>query len=120
MSWHGYILIKDIPSGWDNNLLWANMGDIGTQDSLQPAENNHMRVSLDGLSAIIEALFEDDEITNDALIQFVADALGLQYGQVDGILNIPGLGVGGTWEVSRHATLAYLAANSAAWEPVEV
>jgi len=118
-NWHGYLLIRDIPPGWDNNLLWGNMGNLGEHNSQQPAENNHMRVSLNGLSAIIEALFDEAEITRNALIQFVADALGLNPGQVDASLNITLFAEGGTWEQSRQACLSYLAANRAEWEPVE-
>ena len=118
-NWHGYLLIRDIPPGWDNNLLWGNMGNLGEHNSQQPAENNHMRVSLNGRSAIIEALFDEAEITRDALIQFVADALGRNPGQVDASLNITLFAEGGTWEESRQACVDYLIANSAEWESVE-
>ena len=83
-NWHGYLLIRDIPNGWDNNLLWSEMHTLGKQDSGQPAENNHMRVSLNGLSAIIEALFDEGELTNDErLTQLEEFELELQRSQYE-------------------------------------
>jgi hypothetical protein len=117
-NWHGYLLIRDIPPGWDNNLLWHDIKGIGTQAHSQPSHITHMRVSLDGRSAIIESEFEEEEITRDALIQMVADILGLNPGQVDASLNITLMGGDtATWEESRQATLAFIAANRAQWEP---
>ena len=123
MSWHGYILVRDWPTGWNNKHLAfdALHTGIGLQDHPIPAHINLTRVALDESVIIIEAEFQDDELTRDNIIQIVADALGRNFGQVDATLNIQLMGgSGAAWEQSRQATLAHIAANMSAWEPEAV
>jgi hypothetical protein len=90
----------------------------------------------DNQAAIIEARWQDAHITDASIRAYLANAFGVApatvtsaassnaYGRVltltyNAIQRVRFLlfgGVGATWEQSRQAVLAYLAANSAQWE----
>lgn len=116
--WHGYLLVTDFPNGWSNqDLLDAknSLRGIGKQRDPQPAKINHTRERLDGLAIIIEAAFEDNEITRDVIIQTIADALNKPPGPIDGILHYEIFGEGLSWGESSQLAVQYLIANSSDW-----
>jgi len=117
---HIYIHVKNLPPGWTNdqrNTAWDAMRATGKQSGTQPAEVTHTRVSLDNAEIILESLFEDDEITREAVVATMAAALGVQPNAVDAIIEYQVLGgEDATWDESRRATLTFLAANKTDWE----
>ncbi len=119
-NWHGYLLVTDFPNGWSNQeLLDAKnaLRGIGKQSDPQPAKINHTRERLDGLAIIIETEFDENEITRDAIIQLIADALNKPPGPIDGILHYEIFGEGLLWNESGNETRTYLKAHQNEWEP---
>ena len=102
----------------------------------QPAWRVHHRMRLDSQAAIIEARWQDAHITNASIRAYLANAFGvapatvtsvassnaygrvlaLAYNAVQRVRFLLFGGVGASWEQSRLATLAYLAAFIAQWE----
>ena len=101
----------------------------------QPAHFNHWRVRNDKEAVILEALFDEDNITRDAFRNKLADIFSVdpstitdtqqptQYGPLvtfarsgDKLRFLLFGGVDATWEESGDACRAYLAANVAEWE----
>jgi hypothetical protein len=102
----------------------------------QPAWRVHLRVRLDSQAAIVEARWQDVDITDASIRRYLAQAFGvaegtvtsaattnaygrvltLTYSAVQRVRFILFGGVGATWEQSRQAVLAYLAANGVQWE----
>ena len=101
----------------------------------QPAWRNHWRVRLDALAVIFEGDFDDESWTVDSiktrlanLFDVDADSIGAQvqqtaYGPLATFTRGPATvrlvafgGLLATWQESRAAALAYLAANREAWE----
>lgn len=120
MTWHGYFLVTDFPPGWSNQELIdakTSLHGIGKQDDPQPAKINHTRERLDGLAIIIEAEFEDDEITRDAIIQTIAEALNKPPGPIDAILHYELFAEGQPWNESGNAARQFLKDNQSDWEP---
>ena len=143
--WHGYILIERLNIGADNwSALRALFEDMGTHDSIIPANNTHHRTRLDDDAVIYESLFEPDEVSVDTFKQLLAAEFDVP---VENILDTtaivdyaaygttvwtfyydeitPGedrfkverFGRGGTWPESGAECRAYLAANAEQWEP---
>jgi hypothetical protein len=105
----------------------------------QPARREHWRVRLDNEAAIFEALFDEAHLTVAAMRTRLATLFGIASTSItprteqDAYGLLATFAVGGTdrmrliafgynggwpaWETSRQAVLAYLKANSAAWEP---
>lgn len=102
----------------------------------QPAWRVHSRMRLDGNAVIIEARWRDADVTDAKIINYLANAFGVAPGTVTSAATSNAFGrvltftqgavarvrfilfggVGTSWEVSRQATLAYLAANLLQWE----
>ena len=116
--------------------LVAALRALGPQADPQPARLNHSRTRLDGNAAMFEAAFGDNEVTIDAVKQYLANAFGVDpatithvvaqtaYGPlvtlaragVDRLRLIQFGGVSPIWAESGEACRAYLIANAAAWE----
>lgn len=106
-------------------------------DSPSPAKRNHWRVRLDGAAVIFEAEFDDSNFTAAALRQRLATIFGVPVAEVTSVTSTPASGTlltlsyqatprlrclifGGanaSYAESQQAARAYLAANSATWEP---
>jgi len=141
-TWNGYFLVlrQDISlQNWTD--LQTLFEDMGTHDSVLPANNNHSRASLDGDAVIYESQFQTDEVSIPAFKQLLADTFDVDvadieheigaedyagYGTVTWQFNYPiagpnrfkveRFGGGGIWESSRQETLAYLSDNILEWE----
>ncbi len=116
--------------------LIAALRGLGKQADPQPSHINHWRPRLDGLAVIVEAEFDDSELTLSALKQWMANVFGiapanignanttnaydllivLSYQGVDRLRLLLFGGAGAGYAQSHDAVLSYLAANSTAWE----
>ena len=122
MTWHGYILISNLPPGWTNeqrHAAWNGMRRIGRQSSPISAWINHTRESLDGRELLVEAEFEEMEITREAIVAVIANEAGIAEAAVDAIIDYEVFAEGGTWDESQQAAEAYIDADRAAWEDIE-
>jgi hypothetical protein len=100
-------------------MAWGALKGIGRQLSDQPAEMNHTRERLDQRALLIEALFEETEITREAIVATMADAVGLPEAAVDAVISYLIFAEGGTWAESNAAARQYLIDNAEDWEPEE-
>ena len=102
----------------------------------QPAWRVHLRLRLDSQAAIVEARWQDAHVTDASIRRYLAQAFGVAEGTVTSAVTTNAFGrvltlthsavqrvrfllfggVGASWEQSRQAVLAYLAANIAQWE----
>lgn len=117
-NWHGYILVE-VPPGFtatDRRAAYDALSLIGRQSDPSPAKINHRRESLNGSQIIIEAEFDEGEITRDAIVDLVASATGLPRPPIDVTLNYQIFAEGETWMDSGDACRAFLAANKDDWE----
>jgi hypothetical protein len=85
----------------------------------QPAIMYHSRVSISGGQIIMEAEFDEAEITRDAVVDLVAAAVGLPRPPIDATMKYQIFAEGESWDVSRLACVAYLKANISDWETEE-
>jgi hypothetical protein len=74
------------------------------------------RLSLDGHSAIYEAVWDRERVSPGEVITAVAGALGVPPDDLAGGITYQLFADGGSWEESRQAALAYLDAHRSAWE----
>jgi len=117
-NWHGYILVT-VPPGFtatDRRAAYDALSLIGRLSDPSPAKINHRRESLNGSQIIIEAEFDEAEITRDAIVDLVASATGLPRPPIDVTLNYQIFAEGETWMDSGDACRAFLAANKDDWE----
>lgn len=135
--WHGYIAIENLAlTANQRGKLITALRKLGPASDRQPERFNHRRTRLDGQAVIFEAAFNDNNISVAGIKGYLANVFGVaastinhsvnqtQYGPVAtyerGGTNYLRLvqfgGVGSSWETSRLAAVAYLRANSAAWE----
>lgn len=121
MSWHGYILVTNLPPGWtqsEREKAWTALRGMGRQDHPIPAHNNHSRLRLDGKALIVEAEFADSEITRAAVVAMVANALGVQVSAVEVKIEYMVFGELKTdWGSSLVACREFIRNNQAEWEP---
>jgi len=144
-NWHGYMIFENLAlSPANRQILTAELENIGTANSGQrPEHRNHWRTRLDNEAALFEALFDASNLTVAAFEQRLATIFGVDVATIDTTLQnvtydtlvtpvatfarlgtdyIRAAVFGGpssTWEQSRIEALAFLAANSAAWEAAE-
>ncbi len=112
-------MIAGLPPGFsatDRRKAWDATHKIGRTDTEDPHRNNHVRLRPDGLAQIVEAEFEDSEITRAAVVATIAQAVGLPEPPIDATLDYTIFAEGLEWEESRVACAAFLKANEAAWE----
>lgn len=120
------------------NTLVQAIQQLGANTDPNPAFRNHWRVRNDANALIFEACFEDSQLTVAAFTAYLANVFGVPAAQISSsvVTNSVGTigtftyqavqrlrivlfgGVSATYAESQAAVLAYLAANSAAWEPV--
>jgi len=119
MAWHGYIHYSEIGDGLgdDRTLAGLYFRGMGAQNTRNPQYNNHARANNAGDELIVEALYQDNELTRDAVYGGLAAALGISQARAEAIVLAQLLGGGGaTWEQSRQAAMAVIAADVRAWE----
>lgn len=117
-NWHGYILIE-VPPGFtatNRRAAYDVLASIGRQSDPSPAKINHRRESLNGSQIIIEAEFDESEITRDAIVDLVASATGLPRPPIDATMNYQIFAEGEEWMDSGDACRAFLAANRDDWD----
>lgn len=137
---HAYIGIEALTmtAALKQTLVQA-LKALGRQDGPQPCRINHSRTRPDNNALILEAEWNEDEVTAAALARRLETLYGLAAGAVSqavtqtpygpmvtfktGTTNRLRLvvfgGLEADWPTSREACLAYLAANRAAWEPAD-
>jgi hypothetical protein len=108
---------------------------LGANQHPNPSHRCHWRVRLDNLAVIFEAEFDDADWTVDGVKTRLANLLGInanlvtsavsqtQYGPVvtysrsgDRLRLVAFGGLLATWDESHDQVLAYLAANTSAWD----
>ena len=106
-----------------------------SDDHAQPAWRNHWRIRLDNLAVIFEGDFADESWTVESIKNRLANLFNVDADSIDaqvqqtaygplatftrGPATVRLVAFGGllaTWQESRAAALAYLAANREAWE----
>jgi len=134
---HAYIGIEvlNMTAGQRQTLIDALRALMPERDE-QPAWRVHLRVRRDNQAAIVEARWQDAHITDASIRRYLAQAFGvaentvtsaaatnafgrvltLTHSAVQRVRFLLFGGVGATWEQSRQAVLAYLAANRVQWE----
>ena len=134
---HQYIGVEvlSMTAGQRQTLIDALRALLPERDE-QPAWRVHLRLRLDNQAAIVEARWQDGDVTDAKIISYLANAFGVAPGTVTSAVSSNAFGrvltltqsavqrvrfllfggVGATWEQSRQAALAYLAVNSAQWE----
>jgi hypothetical protein len=134
---HQYVGIEvlSMTAGQRQTLIDALRALVPERDE-QPAWRVHLRTRLDSQAAIVEARWQDMNITDASIRLYLAQAFGvaegtvtsaattnafgrvltLTYSAIQRVRFILFGGVGVSWEESRQATLAYLAANGVQWE----
>lgn len=142
-NWHGYFVVeRGTISAGNWSALRALYETMGTSGSAFPMWNNHRRARGDGDAVIYESLFDASEVSIDEFKQLLADEFGVAVGDIDNsqaVVSYGGVydttvweflynsvvrftvrrfGRGGPWNEGRAETIAFLASEQAAWEPV--
>ena len=138
---NAYYAIEALPATTENQreILIDLFRDLGIlPNSPQPRDRVHTRRRLDGNALIFEGKFNEDNLSISNVKQLMAAAFGIsaatidnanqqsQYGLVVTLsrnstdyIRMAMFGYDGgwpTWNDSRTAAQAYIAANAAAWE----
>ena len=133
---HVYVGILDLGlTDAQRGTLIEALKRLGPASSPSPAKLCHWRVRLDGLAAIFEADFRENEVTIEGVKGYLASIFGIDpalishsvaqtaYGPVvtfnragDKLRLVQFGGVSPTWAESGAACRAYLAAKIAEWE----
>jgi len=141
-DWHGYIGIENLGlSVAQREALVSALRALGPALHPLPCMKAHVAVSNDGETVILEALFPTEWLTVVGIKRWLGDTFTVlpdaithvvdEYGWGGQITQVATFGyggtaylrfgvfagIGGTWEESRQAVIAYLIANHAQWEP---
>jgi hypothetical protein len=137
---HCYIGIENLNlNATQRDTLIDVLKALGPASDSQPAHLNHWRTRLDNEAIILEALFNEDNLTVAAFKNRLAAIFGVDpasvgdassstpYGPMvtfsrggtDYLQFLLFGGAGATWQQSGDGCRAYLAANAAEWEPAE-
>lgn len=137
---HCYISIENLAlNATQRTTLIDALKALGPASDSQPARLNHWRTRLDGEAIILEALFDEDNLTIAAFKQRLAAIFGVDPASIGDVSASTAYGPavtfsrggtdylrfllfggdGATWQESGDACRAYLAANSAEWESAE-
>ena len=145
IEWHGYFGIENINlSNAQRSELITSLRALGNApNSKQPAKLLQERLRLDNDAAIYEAQFDDNNLTIAAFKQRLATIFSVDIGTISHANNPQTFdtiespviifthsgtdylrlalfaGVGASWNESRKECVAYLIANSEAWESDE-
>ena len=110
MAWHGYIHYSELAPGWSNGKREAAQGfykGMGLQSGTNPAQISHWATSPDGKEIVTEALYQDAELTEDAIYDGLAAVLSLPRAAVEAVAEYEILGTeSATWEESRVLAVA--------------
>ena len=140
MSWRGYMAIENLNlSTPQRQLLVATIKSLGPRAHFLPDHFNHWRVRLDNEAVIFEAQFDADNVSVASFTYRLAMIFDVEPDTIGHSVNhytfdagpTPVVtfsrggtnylrmacfgGLSSTWAQSHRETLAYLAANSAAW-----
>lgn len=119
--WHGYILLSEAPTGWDNSQR-QNANDalhgVGKQSGAAHLKT-HGRVNLNNTAWLNESSYTEEELTRDYQVQVLAEALDISSVAVDAKVNYQIFADGGTWQESRDVANQYIANNIEEWESAE-
>lgn len=144
MSWHGYIGIENLALNvTQRTTLITALKALGPASNRQPAKLCHWRTRLDGEAIILEALFDEDNLTiakfKDRLASIFGVAAGdighatvqrsfaggttpvvtFSYAGTDRLRFALFGGVGAAWQESGDECRGYLALNVDDWEVQE-
>jgi hypothetical protein len=119
-EWHGYVLVA-LRAGFtltaaQKGQVRATVRGLAIAELRQPYRMFQTRLSLDGHSAIYEAVWDRERVSPGEVITAVAGALGVPPDDLAGGITYQLFADGGSWEESRQAALAYLDAHRSAWE----
>ncbi len=104
MAWHGYIHYQEIGDGLGGNrsLARAFARSMGRQRTRRAHHNNHFTRNGDGTELIVEAQYDNSELTRAAIYGGLARALGTTQANVQTLVSATVLGGrSATWEESR-------------------
>lgn len=140
MTWYGYILVTtlDLSSGQKNSIRNLIKG-LGRQNTGSANGRNQYRESLDGLQAIAESEFSDDDLSVESMRSALAPIIPGSPNSVEHSVSQDGgddvhtysrvgtdyitirvyAGYGSSWKDSRQAASDYLILNSTNWETDE-
>ena len=139
--WHGYFGVEDLNlSTAQRRLLIGELRSLGPASDPQPARLCHWRTRLDGNQAILEALFNEDNLTVDKFKQRLGSIFSVDPEDIESQVNsrwfaggstpVVVFGYGGTdylrfalfggllasWQESGDECRGYLAASIEEWE----
>lgn len=119
-TWHGRILVTELPPGWtneDRTIAAAALKGIGTQSAVQPCHVTHSRISTNGREIELESLWSEGEITREAVVAVIAEALNVNPTAVNAKIEYEVLGgEGATLAESNAAMRTHMAADPANWD----
>jgi 2-hydroxychromene-2-carboxylate isomerase len=119
-EWHGYVLLKLKPALPLTTAQKTKVRDtvraMAVREDSLPHRMFQARLSLDGMQAIYEAVWDREQVTPGAVVNAVAGALGLSSSLLAANVEYSLFADGGTWEESREAAVAFLIENAKAWE----
>ena len=116
-TWNGYYLISEVPPGWtidQRQKAHAALDAIG----LQVGEAHiitHSRQNNANTAWIQEGVFTPEELERDYIVAAIAEALEVNPIAVEAKIEYTIFVEGGTWDESRQAAEAYVAAYPGEW-----
>lgn len=85
MAWHGYIAVEDLGmSGPQRATLWGVFAGLSPATLTgRPKDRNQWRLSLDGSQAILEMLFDEDDLSVAGFRGLLAEVFGVAAGSIE-------------------------------------
>ncbi len=142
---HVYLAVENLNlNPTQRTTLVDALKALGPASNKQPSRLNHWRTRLDNEAVILEALFNEDNLTVDVFKDRLGAIFSVNPATIDHSTLTPTFdsrpspvvtfsrsgidyikfclfgGVGATWQQSGNECRAYLAANRAEWEPEEL
>jgi len=135
--WNGYLGVEDVNLTQEQRLeVNAAFAALGPTNDPQPSKNNHRRLSLDGSKAVYEAEFLKSNLTEEKVVEYLAEAVRVSPSLISSETSIIGKGAlvvlsaggvarmrmlvfGGrsaTWDQSRIQAKSYIQENLEEWE----
>lgn len=116
--WHGYLYISELPPDWTyaqrTTVFTAMLCTMGWQLERVPSSTPHERVSADRSKVIVEAVLDHVECAVQTVNVIAEQALSLEIGSLS--LQVEPLGgLNSTWQESRDACHALMAAQGGQW-----
>lgn len=117
-DWHGYFHLQVSNTLTGPQLIQVGRAilDLGRQNDTQPAYITHYRIA-DSNRAMLGECVVPAGITRGDVVTALANRLGVSVNTVSAnIVAFSAFAFNGTREASRQGALAFLSANSAAWD----